>query len=106
MRTHLGLVVVAVALVAADPPKAEGVKAELDKVQGTWRLVALETNGQKAPEEQIKNVIRTFKGDKYEVTRDGKPAGAGSVSLNPATSPKGIDAESNIRAADGSTKSA
>jgi len=106
MRTNLTLVAAAVTLVAADAPKPEAAKAHLARLQGTWRLVSLEANGQKVPDKEIKDVIRTINGDKYEVTRGGKPAGKGSLTLDPTTSPKAMDAESTIRGQDGSTKTA
>lgn len=104
MRIHCGILATAFLLVAADAPKADLVKDELAKLQGTWRLAAMEANGQNAPDQQVKNVVRTITGDKYEVTRDNKPAGKGSMSLDPGKSPKAIDAESTIPAKDGSTR--
>jgi uncharacterized protein (TIGR03067 family) len=104
MRTHLAVAAVGLVLVAADAPKKDVVKDELAKLQGTWRLVAMEANGEKAPDEQVKNVVRKITGDKYEVTRDGKPAGKGTMAVDPTKSPKTVDAEATVPTPDGGTR--
>jgi uncharacterized protein (TIGR03067 family) len=93
MRTHLAIVVAAVLLIAADTPNADAVKADLAKMQGTWRLESGEYNGKRMPELMIKNVTRTITGDKFEVSRGGKPAGKGTMMVDPTKSPKTVDAE-------------
>ncbi|HEY1379463.1 MAG TPA: TIGR03067 domain-containing protein [Gemmataceae bacterium] len=104
MRTRLWLVAAAVALVAADPPKADPAKDELAIIQGTWRMVSAEANGMKMPEEQAKAITRTITGDKYEITRNGQPAGKGTMTLDPTKTPRTVDAETTVRGEDGTPK--
>jgi uncharacterized protein (TIGR03067 family) len=93
MRAHLYLAAAAAALVAADAPNADAVKAELTKMQGTWRLESGEFDGKKMSDFMTKNVTRKISGDKYEVTRGGKPVGKGTMAVDPTKSPKTVDAE-------------
>lgn len=101
MRTSLCVAVAALGLVAADAPKPDAVKAELAKMEGTWRLAAAEVDGKQMPEEQAKLVTRTITGDKYEVTRGGKPAGKGTMTVDPTKTPKTVDAEIVMAGKDG-----
>ena len=52
---------------AADTPKDAAVKKELEQLQGTWQLVSAETDGKKAPEEQVKKIRVVIKGSKHSV---------------------------------------
>jgi uncharacterized protein (TIGR03067 family) len=94
--TRLGLVLAAGLLVAADLPKADtpkedAAKADLKKMQGPWRLVSGERNGQKMTEEDVKGTQRTFTDDKFEAKRNGVSIIKGTVKLDPAQKPKAID---------------
>jgi uncharacterized protein (TIGR03067 family) len=104
MRTHLAVAAVGLALVAADAPKKDAVKDELAKIQGTWRLESGEFNGQKYPDNLVKDVVRTITGDKYEVTRGGKQAGQGKMTLDPTKAPRTVDVEMSVTTPDGETK--
>jgi uncharacterized protein (TIGR03067 family) len=69
--------------------KDEALAAELKKVQGTWQLVASETDGKKMPEHQVKKIRVTIAGDRHTVTFDGKPVAAKvKFTLDPTTTPK------------------
>jgi uncharacterized protein (TIGR03067 family) len=74
MRKHLLAAVAVVTLLlgsgshAADADaKADAIKKELAKFQGTWQLVSSETDGQKAPEEQLKQIKVVIKGNQHSV---------------------------------------
>ncbi len=104
MRAKLWLVAAAAALVAAEPPKSDAVKDELAKIQGTWRMVSGERNGQKIPEEEAKKLTRTISGDKYEVAREGHIIGNGRMTLDPTKTPRTVDAEITAPSEDGGKK--
>lgn len=53
---------VALGLVAAGAPRED--KKDQDLIQGTWKLVEGERNGEKPPPEFLENFKVTFKGDK------------------------------------------
>jgi uncharacterized protein (TIGR03067 family) len=78
--------------VAPDAPKEEAVAKELEKLQGTWRLVSAETDGKKAPEEQIKKVKVVINGSKHSVYfGDDVVAHEIPFTLDPTKKPKTTD---------------
>ena len=67
MKTPMFLAALVVFFVAANGRAEDAVKAELEKLQGVWQLVSAETDGKKAPEEQVKKIKVIIKGDKHTV---------------------------------------
>jgi uncharacterized protein (TIGR03067 family) len=67
MRRHALLLVAAGLLLAADNPKDDASKADLDKMQGNWKVSSLTVNGEPAPAEKIQDVRLTVKGNKFAV---------------------------------------
>jgi uncharacterized protein (TIGR03067 family) len=89
MRVRLFVVLGALLLVAADKP-ADAAKKDLDALQGTWEMAALEVNGQPVPEEKIRGTTLTIKGDKYTVKVKDKSHQT-TFKLDPSQKPKAID---------------
>jgi len=78
------------AVMAADPPEDE-VKAELQKFQGTWVLVAGEMDGKKVAEEHVKASKITFDGNKVMVDtphQSHETIVATIMKLDPTKTPK------------------
>jgi uncharacterized protein (TIGR03067 family) len=71
--------------------KTAAIEAELARLQGTWQLVAVETDGQKAPEELIKSIRVTISGRTHTV-RAGDRVLAHDVrfEIDPTASPKAV----------------
>jgi uncharacterized protein (TIGR03067 family) len=87
-----GLMLLAVGLlVAAAPPKKVDVKKELQQLQGTWRIVAIEINGNKLSDDDLKNAPTKLilKGNKY--TLEGGEGGKGTFKADPTKKPKTVD---------------
>src|SRR4051812_9597941 len=91
MRRAWLLSVVSVLLVAADAPKSDLIKKELEKFQGTWQLVSAETDGAKAPEENVKQTRVVIEGSKHTVYF-GDKAVVHQIpfELDPTTDPKSV----------------
>ena len=92
------LIVLAVAfLMAADTPKDEAIKKEADMLQGIWRVASAERDGMAAPEDEMKKITITIKGDKLTARRTenaDKPEEKVyemSFILDPSQKPKWID---------------
>lgn len=85
------LVLIAGLVPSVDPP-ADAVKKELDKFQGTWRLISLEAEGTKVPEEALKDIRLSIKGDKF-TTSEGKNSFGGTFKFDPTKKPKTIDVQ-------------
>jgi len=56
-------------LLGADTQKDEKIKDETNKLQGSWRIVSADREGQKAPEDEIKKYTIIIKGDKFAAHR-------------------------------------
>jgi uncharacterized protein (TIGR03067 family) len=63
---------------------------DLDKLQGTWNVTSLETDGQKMPATAFKGAKIVIEGDKFASLGMGATY-EGAVKLDPATKPKAFD---------------
>lgn len=68
-------------------PAQGDLKKDLDKLKGTWVVVA--AGGQPAPASAHAALI--FAGDKYEGLENGKVNESGTIKLDPSTKPMSID---------------
>ena len=98
MRMARFLVVTAIVTASAVGYTARGgddkeaaYKKELEKLAGTWQLVALEKDGVQAPEADVKQTKIIFNGDKFTMERAGKAVEEGWICIDPARKPKVID---------------
>src|SRR5438309_1056850 len=82
-------VVCAVLLLGADN-KDDG-KKDREKLQGTWRYVSFESNGEKMPEEQLKRMSVTYAGDRWTVKEGDKVLVSGTQKLDPSKKPAQMD---------------
>jgi uncharacterized protein (TIGR03067 family) len=94
MRIHLSLIPAVVLLTAANAPQGDAGKKDMEKLQGTWRVVSMEGEGEKAPADFAKRFTYTFKGDRIHFLGDKTTPGADlefSYTLDAAKQPKAID---------------
>jgi uncharacterized protein (TIGR03067 family) len=69
--------------------KEDAVKAESDKLQGTWQLVSVETEGKAPTEELIKKIRIVITGSKLTVlVGDEAPAKDIPFTIDPSKKPK------------------
>jgi uncharacterized protein (TIGR03067 family) len=73
-----------------NPQKQTAMQAELDKLQGTWNVVALEIGGAKMAENVLKGSKIIVKGDTF-VTLSMGAAYKGSIKVDVAAMPKTLD---------------
>jgi uncharacterized protein (TIGR03067 family) len=98
MQQRILLLVIA-CLFPADDAKDKAVKADLDKLQGVYKMVSLEVDGKAVPEDKLKSSTLTIKGDKYVVKVDEQTYETQMI-LDPQQKPKAID----MRFLDGANK--
>jgi uncharacterized protein (TIGR03067 family) len=74
---------------------AAGARKDLDRLQGTWRVVGAEEQGNAIHEEAVKEAKETFvvKGGKMTYCRDGKVQVTMEITLAPGQTPKAMDLE-------------
>jgi uncharacterized protein (TIGR03067 family) len=88
MTTHCCLSLI-IALVAQDP-KADQIKQDLKKLNGTWVAVSTEIEGKKQSALNDKSYW-IFDGDKLTSRIKDKPGSGGIVRLDPTKDPRAID---------------
>jgi uncharacterized protein (TIGR03067 family) len=75
-------------LIAADEkPKADDAK---EKLKGTWTVVSMERDGQKAPDDQIKGQSLTLEGEKLTFKR-GEESQNGTYKIDASQKPAHFD---------------
>ena len=98
-KAQLGIVGLLV-LMAAHWSAAEPSKQDSVGIQGTWKILALEADGEAAPGEIVSTLKLVFKGDTLTFT-PGEPGFTNyKYKLEPATNPAGF----SMTHADGSKK--
>jgi uncharacterized protein (TIGR03067 family) len=67
-------------------------KDVLKKIQGTWKFVSQEMDGNALPKEEVAKHTITFAGDKWTVRSEGKVVQAGTHKFDPTKKPAQVDA--------------
>jgi uncharacterized protein (TIGR03067 family) len=68
---------------------------DLKKMAGDWIPVSMELNGKKQPEELLKSIKLTIKGDKYN-TVVGKEKDEGTLKLDATKEPREMDITTSV----------
>jgi uncharacterized protein (TIGR03067 family) len=77
---------------SAEDEKQAAIKKDRKKYEGTWRVVCLEVNGNKAPEEDAKKITVINKADGAWILQvDGEKITEGTSEIDPTQKPKTID---------------
>jgi uncharacterized protein (TIGR03067 family) len=88
-----GLALIALTAIAtADDAKDEAIKKDRKLIEGMWRVVTLEVDGNKASDEDAKKITVVNGPDgTWTLFSDGKEVGKGTNSFDPTQKPKTID---------------
>jgi uncharacterized protein (TIGR03067 family) len=70
----------------------DDAKQELEKLQGTWKVVKFVLGGKQAPPDTIGQMSLVIKGNRMITMQGERNEGEGTFTLNPAKKPKEIDA--------------
>src|SRR5579871_3619417 len=85
------IILIGTLLIAADNPKEDSAKKDLERIQGTWKIVKLEANGEQAPAEIVAKLKLVFKDNKLTFT-PGEPGFTNyTIKLDPSTKPASFD---------------
>lgn len=97
-RSFVGLAVIGTLLTSistmavGDDSKDEAIKKDRQRIQGTWRVVALEVNGNKSMEQDARKLAVVNGPDgTWSVLSDGKEVIKGTSTIDPTKKPKTID---------------
>ena len=79
-------------LVTFEREKEDSIKRDRQRIEGTWTVVALETNGNKAGDEDARKLKVVIGADgSWSLNVDGREVAQGTSNLDPIKSPKVID---------------
>jgi uncharacterized protein (TIGR03067 family) len=97
-RTLFGILVVGILLTAiatiaaAGDAKDAAIKIDRKQIEGTWRVVALEVDGNKATEDDAKKLTVVNGSDgTWRLHSEGKEISKGTSTIDPTKKPKTID---------------
>jgi uncharacterized protein (TIGR03067 family) len=92
-RVCAGLIGTLALLLATSSGRAGDDKADLEKFQGTWKVVLFERNGNTIPAERVAGRILIVRGEKFTDKQGDRVLGEGTMKLDSSKSPKVIDAK-------------
>src|SRR6266852_5961148 len=79
-------------LLAAGDAKGEAIKKDRKKFEGTWEVVSLGVDGNKAGEEDAKKITVINEADgKWTIEAEGKVVARGTSVIDPMKKPKTVD---------------
>ena len=90
MIARVFLAIAACVLLAGDDARDKTIKADLERLQGTYTMLSLEVDGKSVPEEKLKSSTLTIKGDKY-IIKVKEQTYETQMILDPEQKPKTID---------------
>ena len=80
------------AIAAADDAKDEAIKKDRKQIEGTWRVVALEVDGNRSKEEDARKLTVVNGSDgTWSLRSEGKEISKGTSTIDPTKKPKTID---------------
>jgi len=78
-------------LALAQGSAQEKANKDLERMQGTWTMKALEVNGKDVAEDKLQDTILIIKGDEYRTkVKDKEPLGF-RLKLDPSKDPNAVD---------------
>jgi uncharacterized protein (TIGR03067 family) len=101
MRFRILLLFAVGFLLAADEPKNDANKKDLERLQGDWAAVSIISDGHKVPDDDTQSLFRTMKDDHYAVFLFRKVISKGTFKIDASKKPKAIDLQAAGAAAKG-----
>ncbi len=87
-----GAMLTAATMATADDAKDEAVKKDRKRIEGTWRVVALEVNGNKATAVDAKKLTVVNAADgTWSLRSEGNEISKGTSTIDPTKTPKTLD---------------
>ena len=90
MNPRTLMVLIAATIIAADDPKDDAVKKDLDQLKGAWTATSYVKDAKPAPEPELKMMKLVIAGDQVTFTK-GKDLRKATYKLDPTQKPKAVD---------------
>jgi uncharacterized protein (TIGR03067 family) len=81
---------------AADAPKDDAAKKDLETFQGNWQMVSAVQDGKPLPPEEVKQFKLTIQTNKFVLRKDSVVISEGTFTLDPTRKPKEIDETATV----------
>jgi uncharacterized protein (TIGR03067 family) len=91
MKTTIALSVLAVLFALQTPEITELIRKDKERMQGTWKVIAAESKGEKVPAKELSDLFLIFEDDTIQVQEDKKKQDRYTYRLMPDRKPKEID---------------
>jgi len=91
MKTTMVAGGLAVLFAMQTPEVAELIRKDKERLQGTWKVIAAESKGEKVSAKDLGDLFLIFDGDTIQVQEDKKKQDRYSYRLTPDRKPKEID---------------
>ena len=79
-------------IASAGDAKDDAIKNDRKQIEGTWKVVTIEVNGNKAPAEDARKLTVVNGSDgTWSLLSEGKPISKGTSTIDPTKKPKTID---------------
>lgn len=99
MKAQLLMIPVLTLFMTTDYAQDATSKADLDALQGSWKLISAMQDGNALPEDKVKQTTIVFKGDTFVFPHlaDYATSRAGTIKIDATKNPKEMDATSTNR---------
>lgn len=91
MKTTMALGILAAFLTMQTPEVVELIRKDKERLQGTWKVIAAESKGEKVPAKELNDLFLIFEDDMIQVQEDKKKQDRYTYRLTPDRKPKEID---------------
>jgi uncharacterized protein (TIGR03067 family) len=91
MKTTIAFGVLAALFATQTPEVAELIRKDKERLQGTWKVIAAESKGEKVPAKDLGDLFLIFEDDTIQVQEDNKKQERYSYRLAPDRKPKEIN---------------
>jgi uncharacterized protein (TIGR03067 family) len=86
-----GFLILGVGLAAGAGPTEEALEREQQRLEGTWKVVAVEAEGKLVPAREFRDLRLTFKDGKFTARRGDEEPQQGTYTIDPGKNPKEMD---------------
>jgi uncharacterized protein (TIGR03067 family) len=86
LMSLISVIIMAISQVGSEPPRTD-----LDALQGTWTMVAMETEGHDVDTEDFKDRTASYEGNRLTLREGDRIRRRGIITLNPDQKPRAVN---------------
>jgi uncharacterized protein (TIGR03067 family) len=86
-----GFLFLGIALAASAGPLDDLIERDQQRLEGTWKVIAVEAEGTPIPAREFRDLQLTFKDGKFTARRGDEEPQVGAYTINPGKNPREMD---------------